>query len=124
MSIMSEIRALECEISECEEAISELEREEEIIRNLQIEITSEVEEPVNSYDMTAGDEFRGVIEENAEKMQYQIYTETHLAQESTSKLLSEIALAKERLREHIEECRSRIELLEAELETQSLDRAV
>jgi prefoldin subunit 5 len=124
MSRHSEIHELEREIAECEEAISDLENEEEIIRRLQSEITNEAEEPVKAYDMTASDEFRGSLEEKSEDARYQICKETDSAQNDTTKLLSEIAQAKERIREHIEKCRRRIEQLEAEIEAESRSRVM
>ena len=124
MSRHSEIHELEREIAECEEAISDLENEEEIIRRLQSGITSEAEEPVKAYDMTASDEFRGSLEEKSEDARYQICKETDSAQNDTSQLLSEIAQAKERIHEHIEKCRRRIEQLEAEIEAESRSRVM
>lgn len=124
MSRHSEIHDLEREIAECEEAISDLENEEEIIRRLQSEITSEAEEPVKAYDMTASDEFRGSLEEKSEDARYQICKETDSAQNDTSQLLSEIAQAKERIHEQIEKCRRRIEQLEAEIEAESRSRVM
>lgn len=119
MSRHSEIRDLERQIAEDEEALSDLNSEEEIIRRLQYDIASEAEEPVKAYDMTFADEFRGTLEDEAEDYKYKICAETSTAQDSTSKLLSEIAQAKERIREDIEKCRRRIEQLEAEIEAES-----
>ncbi len=119
MSRHSEIRDLERQIAEDEEALSDLNSEEEIIRRLQSDIASESEEPVKAYDMTFADEFRGSLEDKSEDSRYKICAETSAAQESTSKLLSEMAQAKERIREDIEKCRRRIEQLEAEIEAES-----
>ena len=119
MSRHSEIRDLERQIAEDEEVLSDLDNEEEIIRRLQSEIASEVEEPIKAYDMTFADEFRGSLEDRSEDSRYKICSETSAAQDSTSKLLSEIAQAKERIREDIEKCRRRIEQLEAEIEAES-----
>ena len=69
--------------------------------------------------MTFADEFRGALEDEAEDYKYKICAETSAAQDSTSKLLSEIAQAKERIREDIGKCRRRIEQLEAEIEAES-----
>lgn len=120
----SEISNLEHEISECENAISDIESEEESIRRLQSDITEGAEELAKTYDMTASDEFRGALEEEAGEKQYQIYSETHEAQDSTSALLAEMAQAKERIHEHIEKCRRRIEQLKAEIEAEASSNAV
>lgn len=120
----SEIHELEHEIAECEEALSDIESEEEIIRRMQAEIAEESEEPAKIYDMTASGEFRGISENRAEDEQYQIYCETRKAQDSTSELLAEMARAKERIHEHIEKCRRRIEHLWAEIEAESRNDAM
>ena len=120
----SEIHDLEREIARCEEELDILDREERIIRRLQDEITNEVEEPVKRYDMTVADEFRGTLESSAEDIQNQIYSETRLLQEHTSELLSEMVRARDRIHEHIEKCRRRIEQLLAEIEAESHSSAM
>ena len=120
----SEIHDLEHEIAECEDALRMIDDKEEIIRRLQTEITDEAEEPVKNYDMTVAGEFRGSVESNAEDMQQHIYGETHLAQEQTSELLSELEQAKERIREHIDKCQRRIDQLWAEIEAESRSNAM
>ena len=119
MSRHSEIRDLERQIAEDEEALSDLNCEEEIIRGLQSDIANEAEEPVKAYDITFADGFRGSLEDKSEDFQYKICAETSAAQDSTSELLSQMAQAKERIREDIEKCRRRIEQLEAEIEAES-----
>ena len=120
----SEIHDLECDIAEREEEYRKLERAEEIIKRLLSKLTAEVEEPVKNYDMTVAEEFRGSLETDAEEMKNHIYSEAHLALERTSKLLSEIAQAKERIREYIEKCRRRIEQLLAEIEAEVHSKAM
>lgn len=115
----SEIHELERDIAEREEEYSILEDKEEIIKRLQAELTDEAEEPVKKYDMTVADEFRGSLETDAEEVQHQIYSEIYLALERTSQLLSEMAQAKGRIREHIEKCRRRIDQLWEEIEAES-----
>ena len=120
----SEIHDLEREIAECEDALCMIDDKEKIIRRLKAEITEDVEEPVKSYDMTVAGEFRGTVEEKAEDMQNYIYGETHLAQEETSELLSEMERAKERIREHIDKCQRRIDQLWEEIEAESRSNAI
>ena len=120
----SEIHDLEREIAECEDVLCMIGDKEKIIRRLKAEITYEVEEPVKSYDMTVAGEFRGTIEENAEDMQNHIYGETHLAQEETAELLSEMERAKERIHEHIDKCQRRIDQLWKEIEAESRSNAI
>ena len=120
----SEIHDLEQEIARCEEELGILAQEEKIIRRLQAEITNGVEVPVKRYDMTVSDEFRGSLESSAEEMQHQIYSETRLLQEHTSELLSEMVRARDRIREHIEKCRGRIDQLWAEIEAESRNCAM
>ena len=123
MSILSEIEELEHEIEECEEALSDIENEEEIIRGLYREIKDEAETPVKSYDMALAGEFRGMLESELENARNQIYGEMSSAQKSTLQLLKEIEDAKERIRRRIKECKRRIEHLKAELEAQSNNNA-
>ncbi len=120
----SEIRDLERDIAEREEEYSMLERTEEMIKRLRTKLIDEVESPVKNYDMTVAEEFRGALETNAEEMQGQICSEIHLVLERTSELLSEIVRAKERILEHIEKCRRRIDQLWAEIEAESRSSAM
>ena len=120
----SEIHELEREIARCEEELRVLDSKERIIRRLQAEIADEVETPVKSYDMTLADGFRGTLESNAEDMQSQIYSETRRPQDHTSEFLSEMARARERIREHIEKCQRRIDHLWAEIEAESRNNAM
>lgn len=124
MSKQSKILELEREIEECKESLFNLENEEEIIRKMQSEIASDAEEPVQGYDMTVSEGFRGELEEKAEDIKCQICIETCIGQDLTSKLLLEIVRAKERILEHIEDCLRQIEQLSAELETDSSDIAL
>ena len=123
MSILSEIEELEQEIEECEEALLDLENEEEIIRGLYKKIKDEAEVPVKSYDMALAGEYRGMLESESENTRYKIYGETLSAQKSTLQLLQKIEEAKERIRKRIKECKRRIEHLKAELEAQSNNNA-
>ena len=120
----SEIRDLERDIAEREEEYSMLERTEEMIKRLRTKLIDEVESPVKNYDMTVAEEFRGALETNDEEMQGQICSEIHLVLERTSELLSEIVRAKERILEHREKCRRRIDQLWAEIEAESRSSAM
>lgn len=123
MSTLSDIYDLEQEVAECEAALSDIENEESIISRLKQEISDEAETPINDYDMTVSDEFRGHNEDEAEMLRASLRNEIASSQAHTSKLLSEIAIAKERIRAHIRELKSRIEELKALLEPQSNDNA-
>ncbi|MBO4456639.1 MAG: hypothetical protein J5802_02890 [Butyrivibrio sp.] len=116
---MSEIEDLKHEISECEEEISELDTESENIRRLQSELRDGAEEPEKNYDMTAGDEFRGVLQNKAEDLRLSTYYEISSFQNLVSQFLEEAEQAKANIRDHIKDLERRIEELEAELAAQA-----
>ena len=76
---------------------------------------NEVYEPEKAYDMTSGELFRGKLETEAEQYQEQIIQQILVAQDDTSKFLSAIQRAIEKLYELIEECEREISSLEDEL---------
>lgn len=112
MSITSEIHALEREIREYENNISELESAYENIKREQEIIENEVNARNRDYDMTATDEWRGKTEQEANEYQNEQSRVLNIGQEETKSLLSNIQTIIERLREKIRECEHRISRLE------------
>ena len=113
--IISEIHHLEHKIDEHRGYLEKLEEGYQVISDLYVRIKEKAADPEASYDMTKCDMFKGKLEQEAEELQQELVGRIAVTLEDTSKHLSELQRAMERIRDLIEEWNREIDSLEAEL---------
>ena len=103
-----EKRVLERDLADCEETYEFISRKREILE-------TDIYNPDKVYDMTASGEWRGKLERDAEEYRNESCSMIGAILRDASRLLSDLQMAMERIRELIRECEEEIEELEEEI---------